>query len=136
MVNVNNESENLPPAVRKGKELLQAWSAAFAENKPLAMAGLYHADAAMYGSKPELFVGSEGVLRYFSSLAPRRERSVWFDEITACFVTPDVLALAATAGFVVDDLPAILMRFTQTWVRSGDVWQVISHHASPKLTVR
>ena len=132
-LSIGNPKSAAPEQARNlGAELLGLWSAAFSENSPVAMAALYREDAMLYGSKPELFVGSEGALAYFSTLAPRRQRSVWFDEVTASFATPEVLAIAATAGFVVDQLPAIVMRFTQSWVHTDGAWRVISHHASPR----
>ncbi len=86
----------------------------------------------LYGSKPALFLGSEGVMRYFGGLSPRRQRSVVFDDVTSHFAVPEVIALAATASFAVDDLPVLVMRFTQSWVYSDKGWLVLSHHASPK----
>ena len=68
---------------------------------------------------------------YFSGLTPRRSRSVQFKQVTASFATEDVLVLAATATFLVSDAPPLLTRFTQTWVKTGEEWRVLSHHASP-----
>lgn len=126
------EQVALKPARELARELLDLWSASFAENNPAAMPGLYREDAMLYGSKPELFTGRAGVLRYFSTLAPRKSRAVVFEDVTASFAASDVIAISATAGFVIENLPAIVMRFTQTWVRADGLWQVISHHASPK----
>lgn len=95
------------------------------------MALLYQDGSMLYGSKAELFVGSEGAMRYFSGLTPRRSRAVQFTEVTASFATDGVLVLAALATFEVSDAPPLVTRFTQTWLRVDLEWQVISHHASP-----
>lgn len=120
-----------PSATEQASQLLARWASAFAENSPAAMALLYQEGSMLYGSKPELFVGSEGAMRYFSGLTPRRSRAVQFSEVTASFVTENVVALAATATFLVGDALPLVTRFTQTWVRVGPEWRVMSHHASP-----
>jgi hypothetical protein len=121
-----------PSATEQASQLLAMWVSAFAENSPAAMAILYHDHGMLYGSKTELFVGPEGAMKYFSGLTPRRSRSVEFSEVTACFATETVIALAATATFLVSDAPPLVTRFTQTWVQTGAQWRVLSHHASPK----
>lgn len=113
--------------------LLEAWARAFALNDPAAMPPLYREDAAMYGSRPELFCGRDGVASYFGSLAPRRIRRVRFEQVQASRPLPDVLAVAAVAFFEVDELAPIAMRFTQTWLQDARGWRVLSHHASPRL---
>lgn len=85
----------------------------------------------LYGSKAELFVGPDGAMHYFSGLTPRRSRAVRFTEVTASFATEDVVALAASATFLISDAPPLMTRFTQTWMRVGPQWRVMSHHASP-----
>jgi hypothetical protein len=96
------------------------------------MALLYHDRSMLYGSKTELFIGTEGAMKYFSGLTPRRSRSVEFSEVTASFASETVIALAATATFLVSDAPPLVTRFTQTWVKTGEEWRVLSHHASQK----
>jgi hypothetical protein len=123
---------NDPGALALGEELLAHWGASFAGNSPAAMALLYSEGSMLYGSKTELFLGSEGAMRYFSGLAPRRSRAVQFTEVAASFAGESVLAVAAIATFLVSDAPALVTRFTQTWVKTDGGWRVISHHASPK----
>ncbi len=118
-------------ATEQASQLLATWATAFTENSPAAMALLYPEGSMLYGSKVELFLGSEGAMDYFSGLTPRRSRSVQFKQVTASFATEDVLVLAATATFLVSDAPPLLTRFTQTWVKTGEEWRVLSHHASP-----
>jgi hypothetical protein len=119
-------------ATEMGNKLLAIWAAAFAENSPAAMAILYAEGSMLYGSKVELFEGVEGAMKYFSGLAPRRSRTVQFTEVTASFAGNTIVAVAATATFLVSDAPPLVTRFTQTWVKSGEEWRVLSHHASPK----
>jgi ketosteroid isomerase-like protein len=119
-------------ATEQAEKLLTLWAAAFAENSPAAMALLYQDGSMLYGSKAELFEGIEGAMRYFSGLAPRRSRAAQFTEVTASFAGDAVIAMAATATFVVSDAPPLVTRFTQTWVKTGEEWRVLSHHASPK----
>jgi hypothetical protein len=121
-----------PSATEKASQLLAIWASAFAGNSPAAMALLYHDRSMLYGSKTELFIGTEGAMKYFSGLTPRRSRSVEFSEVTASFASETVIALAATATFLVSDAPPLVTRFTQTWVKTGEEWRVLSHHASQK----
>ncbi len=120
-----------PSATEQAKQLLAIWASAFAENSPAAMALLYQDNSMLYGSKVELFLGSEGAMHYFSGLIPRRSRAVQFTEVTASFATENVLAIAAIATFLISDAPPLQTRFTQTWVKTGEEWRVLSHHASP-----
>ena len=133
---MSTTSEDSPATNLDAQELanslLNVWASAFCQNSPAAMALLYQDDSMLYGSKAELFLGSEGAMSYFSGLAARRHRQVRFDDVSASFAADQAIAIAATAHFVVADAQPLVARWTQTWVRVASEWRVISHHASPK----
>jgi hypothetical protein len=126
-----NPVKNLD-AHQLANSLLNVWASAFCQNSPAAMALLYQDDSMLYGSKAELFLGSEGAMKYFSGLAARRHRQVSFEDVSASFAGDQAIAIAATAYFVVADAQPLVARWTQTWVSVGNEWRVVSHHASPK----
>jgi hypothetical protein len=134
MSETSNESltEKTLAAPDLANSLLNLWAAAFSQNSPAAMALLYQDDSMLYGSKAELFLGSEGAMKYFSGLAARRHRQVRFDDVSASLAGDQAIAIAATAYFVMADAQPLVARWTQTWVRVASEWRVISHHASPK----
>jgi hypothetical protein len=129
----NGVSPNEAPSAQAlAVELLNVWATAFAENSPAAMALLYQDDCMFYGSKAELFLGSEGAMRYFCGLTPRRHRKVIFSDVSASYAGSNAVAVAATAQFVVADTQPFAARWTQTWVLEEGRWLVLSHHASQK----
>lgn len=116
-------------ALSIARRSLDAWAAAFALQDPEAMVARYADRCLHFGGRARLYVGSEGVREYFGTLAPRRSRSVSFDDVKAERLGDSVVHLAAVARFVMDS-PIAPMRLTQTLVREAGDWKVASHHAS------
>jgi ketosteroid isomerase-like protein len=109
---------------------LGRWSEAFAKMDAGAMADLYAADALFYGSTPELYPDQDAIRAYFSGLPPAASRRVAFRDVIARKPGPDLLNLAGLAIFTFNETVEFTFRLTQTLMREGDGWKIISHHAS------
>ena len=111
---------------------LAKWADAFAKIDVDSIAALYSKDALFFGSTPPLYRGVDGVRAYFKAL-PLKTAKVEFSDVTVVPVGTDVINVAAIASFTLNDAPAPrVLRLTWVLVREGDVWKIISHHASPK----
>ena len=109
---------------------LARWSEAFAKMDAGAMADLYAADALFYGSTPDLYPDQDSIRAYFGGLPPTAARRVAFREVVARKPGPDMLNLAGLAIFTFNETVEFTFRLTQTLMREGDGWKIISHHAS------
>lgn len=112
---------------------LTKWADAFAKLDGDAIAALYAKDALFFGSAPPLYKGVDGVKAYFKALPPVSAAKVEFSDLTVAPVGSDVINLAATASFTINNAPTPrVLRLTQVFVREGGTWKILSHHASPK----
>ena len=109
---------------------LARWSEAFARMDAGAMAELYAADALFYGSTPDLCPDQGAIRTYFGGLPPSASRRVAFREVVTTKPKPDLLNLAGLAIFTFNETVEFTFRLTQTLLREGDGWKIISHHAS------
>lgn len=109
------------------------WNAAMASWDADAVSALYHRDAQMFGSLPDLFRGVAGVRRYFASFEA--------DGVIATFDNRAVRRLDAgmivASGYVAfrvtaADKPSLLSyRFSFVLRREDGEWLILLHHASP-----
>jgi uncharacterized protein (TIGR02246 family) len=109
--------------------IIAKWSAAFAKLDADALCQLYSKHALFYGSNPTLYRGREGVKAYFTGLPRWNAQSVQFTNVTTQAVGSDLVNMAATANFSVDDAP-LTVKITWVIVREDGDWKIVSHHVS------
>jgi uncharacterized protein (TIGR02246 family) len=113
--------------------IIEKWSVGFSGLDAAALASLYSKHAFFFGSNPALYRGRDGVAAYFNALPRWRSPSVQFTDVATELVSPDLINLAATASFVVDE-GATTLTVKLTWViaREDGDWKIVSHHVSSK----
>jgi uncharacterized protein (TIGR02246 family) len=113
--------------------IMAKWADNFSKFDADAQASLYSKNALFFGSKPTLFRGRDGVASYFKGLPTWRSRTAQFSEVVAVPAGPDLINVAGTATFVVDD-GAINLSVKITWVivREDGDWKIVSHHVSSR----
>lgn len=113
--------------------VIEKWSAGFVTLDVNLLASLYSKNAFFFGSNPSLYRGQDGVAAYFNGLPKWRSRSVQFTDVRAAEVSPDLVNMAATASFVLDE-GTIKLSVNITWViaREDGDWKIVSHHVSSK----
>jgi uncharacterized protein (TIGR02246 family) len=113
--------------------IIEKWSAGFSNLDAGALSSLYSNSAFFFGSNPSLYRGRDGVAAYFNALPKWRSRAVEFTDVSAAQVAPDLINMAATASFVVDE-GATTLSVKITWViaREDGDWKIVSHHVSSK----
>jgi uncharacterized protein (TIGR02246 family) len=113
--------------------IIEKWSAGFSKLDADALAALYSNNALFFGSNPALYRGREGVAAYFTALPRWSSPTVRFTDIVAAPVGPDLISMAGTASFVVDE-GATTLSVKITWViaREDGDWKIVSHHVSSK----
>jgi uncharacterized protein (TIGR02246 family) len=113
--------------------IIEKWSAGFSRLDAAALASLYSRSAFFFGSNPTLYRGRDGVAAYFNALPRWRSPTVQFTDVMTELIGPDLINLAATASFVVDE-GATTLSVKITWViaREDGDWKIVSHHVSSK----
>jgi ketosteroid isomerase-like protein len=83
--------------------------------------------------EPETVRGRDGVAAYFKGLPRWRTSTVQFSDVVFEQVGPDLVKVAGTASFDVDQ-GAIKLSLKITWViaREDGDWKIVSHHVSSK----
>jgi uncharacterized protein (TIGR02246 family) len=114
--------------------IIEKWSAGFERLDAVALASLYSNGAFFFGSNPSLYRGRDGVAAYFNALPRWRSQAVQFTDVVTELVSPDLINLAATASFVLDE-GATTLSVKITWViaREDGDWKIVSHHVSSKV---
>jgi uncharacterized protein (TIGR02246 family) len=114
--------------------IIAKWSAGFERLDAAALASLYSRSAFFFGSNPSLYRGRDGVAAYFNALPRWRSPAVQFTDVVTERIGPDLINVAATASFVVDE-GATTLSVKITWViaREDGDWKIVSHHVSSKL---
>jgi len=114
--------------------IIEKWSAGFSKLDAATLASLYSKSAFFFGSNPALYRGRNGVAAYFNALPRWRSPAVQFTDVMTELVSPDLINLAATAFFVVDE-GATTLSVKITWViaREDGDWKIVSHHVSSKV---
>jgi len=109
------------------------WADAFERRDIPALAALYTADAAFYGSRPELYRGRDGVESYFAALPPRFKRALF---ATPALVTlaPGAVAASGPVTFETEENGTVRLlhyRMTHVVVEQDGRCLIATHHASP-----
>ncbi len=114
--------------------IIERWSAGFSELDAAALASLYSKHAFFFGSNPSLYRGRDGVAAYFNGLPRWRSPTVRFTDVRTESIGADLINMAATASFVVDE-GATTLSVKITWViaREDGDWKIVSHHVSSKV---
>ncbi|MFZ2159992.1 MAG: nuclear transport factor 2 family protein [Bradyrhizobium sp.] len=114
--------------------IIEQWSANFSRLDADALASLYSNSALFFGSNPSLYRGREGVAAYFNALPRWRAPTVQFSDIVAAPVGSDLINMAGTASFVVEEgEPTLSVKITWVIVREDGYWKILSHHVSSQL---
>jgi uncharacterized protein (TIGR02246 family) len=115
-------------------EVQQRWAQAFARSDIDSLVSLYGEQTLFFGSTPHLYLGRNGVRRYFETLTKGYEGAA-FGESHVAEISPDVIV---SAGFVTFTGKhdgkhfSLVYRMSWTLVRGGGEWKIASHHGSPK----
>jgi uncharacterized protein (TIGR02246 family) len=112
--------------------IIEKWSAAFQKLDADALASLYSKHAFFFGSNPQLYRGRDGVAAYFNALPRWRSPTVQFNDVVTEPVGPEVINVAGTASFVVDE-GALSVKISWVIAREDGGWKIVSHHVSSKL---
>jgi uncharacterized protein (TIGR02246 family) len=113
--------------------IMERWAAAFSELDAAALASLYSKNAFFFGSNPSFYCGNDGVKAYFDGLPRWRSPSVQFNDVRTALVTNDVINVAGTAAFVVEQgAEPLVVKITWVIVREDGDWKIASHHVSSK----
>lgn len=114
-------------------DIITKWTAAFGRLDANALSSLYSKYALFFGSNPILYRGRDGVAAYFKGLPQWRSSAVRFSDVVFEKAGPDLVNVAGTASFDVDQ-GAIKLSLKITWVivREDGDWKIVSHHVSSK----
>jgi uncharacterized protein (TIGR02246 family) len=113
--------------------IVEKWSAAFSRLDADALARLYSSNAFFFGSKSQLYRGSQGVAAYFNALPRWSSPVVQFTDRATVQVNSNLINFAATATFVVDeDTAPLSVKITWVIAREDGDWKIVSHHVSSK----
>jgi uncharacterized protein (TIGR02246 family) len=109
------------------------WAAAFTKLDAGALASLYARNAFFFGSNPKLYRGTDGVQAYFEALPRWPSPSVQFTDVRTAHAAADVINVAGTAIFVVEEgAEPLTVKITWVIVREDGDWKIASHHVSSK----
>ena len=113
--------------------IMAKWATAFGTLDADALASLYSKHALFFGSNPKLYRGRDGVRSYFQGLPRWRASAVQFSDVVAEQASPDLIGVAGTASFDLDE-GAVKLSVKITWViaREDGDWKIVSHHVSSK----
>jgi uncharacterized protein (TIGR02246 family) len=116
--------------------IMEKWAASFTTLDAGALASLYSKHAFFFGSNPRLYRGRDGVAAYFNGLPRWKSPSVEFSDVATAFVNPDLINVAGTASFVVDEAaPVLSVKITWVIVREDGEWKIASHHVSSRASL-
>src|SRR5438132_7881166 len=83
--------------------IMGRWATAFSKLDACALASLYSRNAFFFGSNPIFFRGNDGVQAYFEGLPRWQSPSVQFTDVRTAQVAADVINVAGTASFTVEE---------------------------------
>jgi len=113
--------------------IMGRWAAAFSTLDAAALASLYSKNAFFFGSNPTFYRGNDGVQAYFEGLPRWRSPSVQFTDVRTAQAAPDVINVAGTATFLVEEgAEPLTVKITWVIIREGGEWKIVSHHVSSK----
>ncbi len=113
--------------------IMGKWATAFSNLDATALASLYSRNAFFFGSNPSLYRGNDGVTAYFDALPRWSSPSVQFTDVRTVHAAADVINVAGTATFVVEEgAEPLVVKITWVIVREDGDWKIVSHHVSSK----
>jgi uncharacterized protein (TIGR02246 family) len=113
--------------------IMGEWAAAFSRLDAGALASLYSRNAFFFGSNPNLYRGNDGVAAYFDALPRWRSPTVRFTDVRTAEAAADLINVAGTASFVVEEnAEPLTVKITWVIVREDGEWKIVSHHVSSK----
>jgi ketosteroid isomerase-like protein len=113
--------------------IMGRWATAFSNLDASALASLYSRNAFFFGSNPNLYRGNDGVAAYFDALPRWHSPTVKFTDVRTAHAAPDLINVAGTASFVVEeDAEPLTVKITWVIIREGSEWKIVSHHVSSK----
>lgn len=113
--------------------IMGRWAAAFSRLDAAALASLYSKNAFFFGSNPNFYRGHDGVKAYFEGLPRWPSPSVEFSDGRTAQAAADVINVAGTATFAVEeDAEPLVVKITWVVVREDGEWKIVSHHVSSK----
>lgn len=113
--------------------IMKKWTAGFTKLDAAALAALYSKNAFFFGSNPNLYRGNDGVQAYFAGLPRWSSPSVQFTDVKTTQAAPDLINVAGTASFIVEEgAQPLVVKITWVIVREDDDWKIVNHHVSSK----
>jgi ketosteroid isomerase-like protein len=113
--------------------IMGRWATAFSKLDACALASLYSRNAFFFGSNPTFYRGNDGVQAYFEGLPRWSSPTVQFTDGRAAHAAPDVINVAGTASFTVEeDAEPLVVKITWVIIREDGEWKIVSHHVSSK----
>ena len=113
--------------------IMKKWVTAFTRLDASALASLYSRNAFFFGSNPKFYRGNDGVQTYFEGLPRWSSPSVQFTDIRTAHAAADVINVAGTATFMVEEgAEPLTVKITWVIVREDAEWKIASHHVSSK----
>jgi ketosteroid isomerase-like protein len=90
----------------------------------------------LFRFESNLYRGRDGVAAYFNALPRWNSPSVQFSDVATEFVNPDLINVAGTASFAVDEAaPVLSVKITWVIAREDGEWKIASHHVSSKVAL-
>jgi uncharacterized protein (TIGR02246 family) len=113
--------------------IMGQWAAAFTKLDAKTLASLYSRNAFFFGSNPNLYRGQDGVAAYFSGLPRWASPTVQFIDVKTAPAGPDVINVAGTATFLVEQgAEPLSVKISWVIVREDGDWKIVNHHVSSK----
>ena len=113
--------------------IIGRWTAAFERLDAKALSSLYSKNAFFFGSNPNLYRGQDGVAAYFNGLPRWAAPAVKFTDVKTAPAGPDVINVAGTATFLVEQgAEPLSVKISWVIVRDDGDWKIVNHHVSSK----
>jgi len=113
--------------------IMGRWATAFSKLDARALASLYSKNAFFFGSNPTFYRGNDGVQAYFEGLPRWSSPTVQFTDVRTAHAADDVINVAGTATFLVEEAAKPLtVKITWVIIREDGEWKIVSHHVSSK----
>ena len=113
--------------------IMKRWATAFSTLDAEALASLYSKNAFFFSSNPNFYRGNDGVKAYFEGLPRWQSPSVQFTDVRTAQAAADLINVAGTASFFVEEgADPLVVKITWVIVREDGEWKIVSHHVSSK----
>jgi ketosteroid isomerase-like protein len=108
--------------------IMGRWAAAFERLDAKALAPAF-----FFGSNPNLYRGQDGVAAYFEALPRWASPRVQFNDVETAPAGPELINVAATATFLVEeDAEPLSVKISRVIVREDGDWKIVNRHVSSK----